>query len=52
MSVMLATFPPPSGTMLSKSSTSAPSATKRRASAEPIKPMPPVIITCEPRKAA
>src|SRR6266851_1049413 len=52
MSAMLARLAPASATMLSTSSTSAPSATKRRANAEPIRPTPPVIITCAPRKAA
>src|SRR3954447_5671910 len=45
MSAILAGLAPDSGTMLSTSSTSQPSRTRRRAKAEPISPTPPVIST-------
>src|SRR5947209_1894507 len=51
MSEILARLAPPSGTMLSTSTTSAASPTSRRASAEPIRPTPPVISTAAPLKA-
>ena len=47
---MLAGLAPPSGTMLSSSTSSAPSPASRRASAEPISPTPPVISTRAPPK--
>src|SRR5215472_17901954 len=48
MSAMLARLPPYSGIMLSISSTSVPSATRRRAIAEPMRPRPPVITARAP----
>src|SRR5713101_1860385 len=45
MSAMLNNRPPCSGTRLSTSSTFVPSATRRRARLEPMKPSPPVMST-------
>ena len=50
-SAMLAGLAPPSGTMLSSRTSSAPSPASRRANAEPISPTPPVISTRALRKA-
>src|SRR5271166_146241 len=52
ISAILARLPPYSGIILSTRRTSAPSATRRRANAEPIKPRPPVITALAPLKAS
>src|SRR5690242_18080977 len=50
MSAMLRRLPPYSGISESTRNTFAPSATSRRASAEPMKPAPPVMSTLLPEK--
>src|SRR6266850_3445773 len=49
---MLNRLPPYSGIRLSATVTDAPRSTSRRASEEPMKPRPPVMITCFPRNSS